>query len=341
MPLDCTRPITQSEHDSIWNEAEERGEVNWKKMDIEYRQTIPKQLGQGECLIFELQVGLEIHINTHWYRQSLCLDQQFTTEGMLTSNYYLAGGHRMINPGIQIEEDREEKAGETCLCYISEARSIEYYPAEQFFKGLSIHISLDRLQSFGLMEEHPNPLLKQLTQGKALKSFHQSLNHINPTMQHILQQILDCPYCGTVKRIYLESKALELLALQFHQLAEVHNSGRIDLQLSSGDIERLHLARNILQQSFEEPPSLLALARQVGLNDFKLKQGFRYLFDITVFGYVQSCRMKQAQVLLRNRDLSIAQIADQVGYASRTRFHDVFKRYMGMTPRDYCRQFEV
>lgn len=338
MPLDCTRAITQSEYDALWDEASERGEVDWNWTDIERRQPIPKQLGRGESRVIELQPGLEIYINTHWYWRSLCLDYQYTTEDTLTSNYYLVGGYRMINPGIQLEDDREEKAGETCLCYISEARSIEYYSAEQPFKSLGISISLERLQSFGLLEEQPYPLLQQLLQGQTLKGFHQSMNHISPTVQHILRQILDCPYCGTVKRMYLESKAIELLALQFYQLAELQGSNRATPHLSSADIERLRSARDILRQSFEDPPSLLALARQVGLNDFKLKQGFRNLFDTTVFGYVQTCRMKQAQELLCDRNLSIGSIADRVGYASPSRFCHAFKRHMDMTPSDYRRQ---
>lgn len=339
MPLDCSRPITQSEYDEIWDEAKERGEVFWNGLDIEHRQSIPKQLGQGEERIIELQPGLEIHISTRWYCKSLCLDYWETPQDTLVSNYYLMGSHRIINPGIQIEDDREEKAGETCLSYLSEVRSIEHYPAEQPFKNLQVILSLDRLRSFGLVEDHSYPLLRPLTQGKTPKSFHQSLKHITPAMQHVLQQILDCPYHGTIKRMYLESKAIELLALQFHKLSEVNGLGRIVAKLSKADIERLNRAREILQQRFEDPPSLMGLARHVGLNDFKLKQGFRYLFNTTVFGYVQSCRMKQAQELLCDRDLSIAEIAVRVGYASRSRFHNAFKRHMDMTPNDYRRQF--
>lgn len=108
MPLDSTRAITQFEHDPLWNEVQDRGEVDWHWIDIERRQSIPKQLGRGGSRIIGLQPGLKIYINTHWYRRSLCLDYPFTTEGALISNYYLAGGHRIINPGIQIEDDREE-----------------------------------------------------------------------------------------------------------------------------------------------------------------------------------------------------------------------------------------
>nr|WP_235926987.1 helix-turn-helix transcriptional regulator [Gloeocapsopsis dulcis] len=87
----------------------------------------------------------------------------------------------------------------------------------------------------------------------------------------------------------------------------------------------------------KHPPALLDLAKLVGLNDFKLKQGFRHLFGTTVFGYLQTCRMEQAQQLLSDRSLSIAEIAQRVGYASASQFCHAFKRYAGMKPSDYRR----
>lgn len=339
MILDTTQAITQVEYDALWKAARECGEVAWLWTDFERRQPIPKGLGQGEMRMIELQPGLTIHVNTCWYWRSLCLDYHCTNKDVLLSNFYLAGNRRMINPGIQFEDDREETAGETCLCYISEARSIEYFPAQQTLKNLSISISFDRLRSFGLAEENASPLLQRLLEGKTVDSFHQSLNHIKPVMQQAIQQILNCPYRGAIKRMYLESKVLELLALQIHQLAEVPRSALVSFKLRSADIDRLYLARDILQQRFDHPPSLLGLAREVGVNDYKLKQGFRHLFGTTVFGYVQHCRMEQAQQLLRDRELSIAEVASRVGYASSSRFCHAFKRQMNMTPSDYRRQF--
>ena len=341
MPIDHTRIITQSEHDALWEEARECGEVAWEQSDIERRQAIPQKLGNGERREIELQSGLKIYIYTSWYWRSLNLNYHYRTKNILLSNFYLMGGHRTINPGIQLEDDREERAGETCICYIPEAQSIEYFPAKQPHKTLGITIALDRLRSFGFAEADRPLLLQQLVQGKALASFHQSLNHTIPTMQQILQKILDCPYHGAVKRMYLESKVLELLALQFHHLGEVKRSDRTSPKLRSADIERLQLARDILQQKFDNPPSLLELARQVELNDYKLKQGFRHVFGTTVFGYVQACRMEQAQRLLSDRDLNISNVAERVGYASPSRFCHAFKRHIGITPSDYRRQFKA
>jgi hypothetical protein len=51
-------------------------------------------------------------------------------------------------------------------------------------------------------------------------------SNTTPFMQSVLQQILRCPYQGFTKRVYLESKALELLALLLHQEVEIQTGNR-------------------------------------------------------------------------------------------------------------------
>lgn len=112
-----------------------------------------------------------------------------------------------------------------------------------------------------------------------------------------------------------------------------------DISFSPDDLKRLHQAKEILTHRLTNPPSLMELSRQVGLNDYKLKQGFRHIFGTTVFAYLRACRMKRAQQLLIAQELSIAQVAHAVGYASQSRFCDAFKKQFGTTPKAYQTRF--
>ena len=338
MPLDHTRTIVQAEYDDIWNAAWDQGEVFWRQHGIESRRAIPSKLGKGEIRKIELRPGLGMMIETSLFWRSLYLDFHYGSANELGSSFYLAGSQRMINPGLEREDDREETAGENCLCYLAGARCLEYRPAEQQLQRVAITIDFEQLRTFGLAEESPSPLVSALVKGQSASRFHQSLYSTAATPT-TLQQILDCPYDGPTKRMYLEAKVLELLAIQFHQLTERPGTEPRLPSLRVEDRERLHQAKDILRCQFEQPPSLQALARQVGLNDYKLKQGFRQLFGTTVFGYVQACRMAQAQRLLQERELSIAHIADRVGHASPSQFCHAFKRHVGLTPSEYRRQF--
>ena len=46
-----------------------------------------------------------------------------------------------------------------------------------------------------------------------------------------------------------------------------------------------------LTQRMDDPPSLVELARKVGINDYKLKVGFREVFGTTVYKYLHTHRM--------------------------------------------------
>jgi AraC family transcriptional regulator, transcriptional activator of the genes for pyochelin and ferripyochelin receptors len=113
-------------------------------------------------------------------------------------------------------------------------------------------------------------------------------------------------------------------------------SSRFPEIICSSDLDRLYQAREILLQDLENPPSLLDLAKQVGLNDYKLKAGFRRVFGTTVFGYLHEQRMTQAHDLLTSSDLPVTEIANQVGYTSLSAFSTAFKKFFGIRPSS-CR----
>ena len=104
--------------------------------------------------------------------------------------------------------------------------------------------------------------------------------------------------------------------------------------LQPDDVARIHYAGDLLRQRLSDPPSLLELARLIGLNDYKLKQGFRQVFNTTVFGYLTQRRMEKACQLLVQRH-TVAVVAAAVGYASPTAFSGAFRRRFGISPKRY------
>ena len=179
---------------------------------------------------------------------------------------------------------------------------------------------------------HDSALPEPLQQSLQGQRFHQSLGPISSVMQSLLQQILCCPYAGVTQALYLESKALELLTLQFELWKQQELSTP---KLPTDEVDRLHQAQELLIQNVDDPPLLIELAHQVGLNDRKLKQGFRQLFGTTVFGYLQDYRMGQAKQLLEEDSLSVAAIATSVGYRNPEAFSTAFRRKFSVSPKAY------
>lgn len=137
-----------------------------------------------------------------------------------------------------------------------------------------------------------------------------------------------------MQQLYLESKVLELLTAQLVVWSD-QRPKPMSLWLCPEDMGRLHQARDILMQQMKTPPSLSELARLVGLNERKLKQGFRQLFNTTVFGYLQNYRMNQAKKLLHDPSLTIAGVATKVGYKNPAAFSSAFRRQFSVSPKRY------
>jgi AraC-like DNA-binding protein len=150
-----------------------------------------------------------------------------------------------------------------------------------------------------------------------------------PALSRLLDEILYVKGRGASRQLFLEAKGLELLAVLIDELALASEA---TAPLTSWDIERLERGRRLLLERMTSPPSLPELARSVGLNEFKLKAGFRTLFGISVFGYLRTQRMDHARRLLAQRDLSVTEIAARVGYANPSKFAAAFRRHFGFPP---------
>lgn len=142
-----------------------------------------------------------------------------------------------------------------------------------------------------------------------------------------VEQIIGCPFTGSARQLFLESKALELLACE---IGEHGHAASPDLP--ADDEARVRAAAELLIARVDDPLSLRALARAVGTNEFKLKRGFRHVFGTTVFGYLRTHRLRAAHDLLAGAQVSVMEAATRVGYACPSRFADAFRHEFGRTP---------
>jgi AraC-like DNA-binding protein len=165
--------------------------------------------------------------------------------------------------------------------------------------------------------------------------FYHRLGITTPVMERVLQQIMLCPYEGLVKRMYLDGKVMELMALLLEEELELQQGKTYVCNLKLEELERIHYARHLLLQQLAQPPSMEELAHQVGLNEYILRKGFQQVFGKTVFSYLHEYRLKQARELIVIGEMKISEIAAQVGFASRSYFASAFRKKFGLSPKAY------
>jgi AraC-like DNA-binding protein len=95
------------------------------------------------------------------------------------------------------------------------------------------------------------------------------------------------------------------------------------------------IARFVREHAFDQNMSLKTLAMQFNLSEVYVSRLFKELFSENFHTFVEEIRMSEAANLLAHSSLSIAQIAERVGYFSNSTFRRVFQRYYGTPPSKY------
>ncbi|MFH7243793.1 MAG: helix-turn-helix transcriptional regulator [Spirulina sp.] len=281
--------------------------------------TYPSSLGRGHLHHVALREGIELCLEDRWFHDDLEIHQgnrphplEFTFEqvqgGGKDDQHYHVFGSGLAPAGLW------------------------YVPGQRHTVGINVHIDPQLFQQWvGDASQDIPDLLRPDDQPYLERSG-------TPTaaMQMAVQAILCCPFQGLTQRLYLESKVWELMALLIEDLKTTPDQASAPV-LKPDDVERIHYAGKLLRRQMTHPPSLMELARATGINDHKLKVGFRQVFGTTVFGYLHEHRMERSRHLLESGDLSVTEAAEAVGFASRGHFAAAFRRKYGVNPGVYAR----
>ena len=157
-----------------------------------------------------------------------------------------------------------------------------------------------------------------------------------PSMKEIYTKILDCPFDDSTRQFYFDLKVRELVYQLLQNTFKRRSSDRI---YTPWETARIHDAKAILETHIaRKAPSIKLLSRQVALNEFKLKDGFRKIFGSGIFEWLMEQRMQHAKVLLLTTNKPVKDICSMVGYPRTTNFITAFKRRFGMTPGSLRRE---
>jgi AraC family transcriptional activator of pyochelin receptor len=158
----------------------------------------------------------------------------------------------------------------------------------------------------------------------------------HPAKHGILMSILNCPYQGGLRRLFLENRVIELLTFQLNDyIASESGSAAKCAPLRPEDVDRIQTAKDILIKDMENPPTIPKLAAQVGINEKKLKTGFRQVYNTSVFGYFREYRLQKAYEILQQADSNVTEAAYAVGYQSLSHFSQSFRQRFGLVPKDF------
>jgi len=104
------------------------------------------------------------------------------------------------------------------------------------------------------------------------------------------------------------------------------------------DVPAIELAKSLIEKDPVNHLHIPILADRAGINEFKLKQGFRELFQTSPYQYRLQLCLSKAKQLLEDTDDTIDQIASKVGFETYNGFSTAFKKAFHIAPTAYRNQ---
>lgn len=99
--------------------------------------------------------------------------------------------------------------------------------------------------------------------------------------------------------------------------------------------KRVHQVADYIAKNYATIDSVDSLARRFYMSNSYLCRIFKEVTNFTISEYINLYRIAASKEYLMNEDMSMAEIANRLGYDSLTYFERVFKKQMAVTPFQY------
>ncbi len=115
-------------------------------------------------------------------------------------------------------------------------------------------------------------------------------------------------------------------------------AGMLVLSILNEDMIRMEpeelaeAAAEYIAQSLERDLSLQTLCKVFGVSKNILYQSFRTVFNCTIAEFITTSRINRAKNLLKEKELSIREVAEKTGITDQAYFCRLFKQKTGVTP---------
>lgn len=205
-----------------------------------------------------------------------------------------------------------------------------------FYEGIAISVDMEKLDKYPLeILDDAGIEVRQLVE-KFCRGGRITAMPISDKINHIFAEMYDLPEQMCIP--YYKIKVQELLL--FLGMLEMPHEQELD-QYFSGQVEIIKEIHEQLIHNLDRRFTIEELAKQYLINTSSLKSIFKAVYGLPVASYMKEYRMKQAAVLLREGNESIAEIAASVGYESQSKFTKAFKEVMQILPSAYRKQYRL
>lgn len=200
---------------------------------------------------------------------------------------------------------------------------------------ISFRLSLDRLHRLFMPDGGETEELPFLNCPEMLERPIYDQRSVDACQRVILDALWVKKLSNNALRVAQVGYVYELLGHYFHNSEP--NTSVCPFLKDEDNLKRIHDAKLHILEHWQNPPTIKELALHVGLNEYRLKAGFKEVYHNTIYGFVMDTRLNHARRMLDQFNMSVGEVAFEIGYQNPSHFIAAFKRKFGVTPKKYTK----
>lgn len=263
---------------------------------------------------------------------------------------FITVGISNVHDGLRCMEEAFKEAskaidykivtGMNKIVYFADLKDTEqyyYYPLEVEMKLMnfvktgdfeSVEKILDDVYQENFKSHHIIIEIGQCLFFNIISTLIKVMNSVNVKVRDVLEDkyalIKQLATCSTVEEMHVKTKSIYKNICDYIKANQNSSS-----QLLDGIIN--HIGHNITESTL----SLVSIADKFNITPQYLSVFFKNNNGLNISDYIAKARVDKVKVLLEDKTLTLADIAQNAGFTSEASFIRVFKKYEGVTPGKY------
>lgn len=285
---------------------------------------LENESGVGDITLYHVFPGIELVYND--MHMAYCNKNQEPASGVMEINYCREGRSECLFGEHQY---CYMSAGDLSFCFLQDQAHQSEFPTAHYH-GITVTIDFSRIT-----DEMRNILellsvdLERIRELARMQDF--TIIRANQTIEHIFSELYRVP--EKLRHGYIRVKVLEIL-LVLTGLNPVEDKSR-HVHFSGTQIAVVKKLHVFLVEHFNEHYTIDELSERFEISPTAMKKCFKGVYGDSIYSYMKLYRLQVAERLLKESQLTVGEIATQVGYLNPNKFTSAFCAEYGMPPTAY------
>ena len=291
---------------------------------------LENESGTGNIAVYQAFPGMELIYND--MHMEYCNKTQNPKAGVIEINYCREG---RCECAFGERNYCYMAANNLSICSLQDKSHTSSFPTSHYH-GITVTIDFH-----GITAEMKRILellsvdLKRILEFAEKQDFY--MVRANETVQHIFSELYTVQ--DHIRPSYIRIKLLELLLVLTEMEFDTYKTDYVYFSKAQRDcIRQIH---DFIVENITEHYTIEELSERFEISPTAMKRCFKGMYGAPVYAYLRTYRLQIAENLLREGQLSVGEIAAEIGYINPNKFTSAFRTEYGMSPTEYKKNVQM